>query len=158
MADLFSNYPFLDEKESGIVSGFDAAILIAQLKKRLYLREIARKKGIIAEKLEDLKSECGRPFLEEKGIGDCKRAVVKKDTTFGPLKNFSPLTGETAYLCQDMYSIFSKENTPDGCGWVKGKPYEKKYDEIGVLSGSRGIRYYCRICGKQIGEYQSAIS
>jgi len=156
MTDLFSNYPFLDEKESGTVSGFDATILIAQLKKRLYLREIAREKGIIAEKLEDLKSECGRPFLEEKGNSwqrhDCKRAVVKKDATFGPL------TMETAYLCQDMYSIFSKEDTPDGCGWVKGKPHEKKYDEIGVLSGSRGIRYYCRICGKRIGEYQSAIS
>src|SRR4030042_5918068 len=153
MTGLFSGYPFLNEEEAKVAYGFDLAAFEMQTKKILYLREAARKKGITAERLEDLKSESGRPFVEEKSRGDCwghnyRKAVVTEKKSFGLH------TVETAYLCRGMYS---KED-PDGCGWVIGSPIEKKYDEISILSGSRGIRYYCRICGKQIGEHKTAVS
>ncbi len=152
MTGLFSSHSFLNEEETKVASGFDSAAFAIQRKKILYLREVARKKGITAEKLEDLKSESGKPFVEEKRKGhwghDYRRAVVTEDKSFGPH------IAETAYLCQGIYS---KED-PDSCGWVIGDPIEEKYDEIEVLSGSRGTRYYCGICGKQIGEHKTAVS
>ena len=151
MTILFPRYPFLNEEETKIASGFDLAAFEMQTKKILYLREIARKKGITAEKIEDLKSESGKPFVEEKPKGywghEYRRAVIAEEKTFGPHV-------ETAYLCQGIYV----KDDPDSCGWVIGSPIEKKYDEIQVLSGSRGTRYYCRICGKQIGEHKTAFS
>ena len=69
MTGLFSDQPFLDEEEAKVAYGFDLAAFEMQTKKILYLREAARKKGITAERLEDLKSESGRRFVGEKSRG-----------------------------------------------------------------------------------------
>lgn len=114
--------------------------LSAKLK---FLREAHGNRGEIATTLEGLKSKRGRPFVPMERFPGRRytQAVVQVEAPFS-------LAVETAYLCKGIY----QEEDPDSCGWVKGEPNERSYDDIGVLSGSAGHRYYCRICGKQIGE------
>jgi len=95
---------------------------------------VARKKGIIAEKLEDLKSSCGDPFKEK-----------ERDSTRDYRKAMAGDV-EAAYFCPTAHI--------EGCGWVKGFPNSERYNDIGCLSGSAGTRFYCQICGKLIAEHQ----
>ena len=143
-----ANSKFLGDKEMERLESFDMEILIIKQKKKDYLREIAKNKGLIAEKLEDLKSENGKPFEEIKK----KDSSSRYNTTDYRKAVAFPL--ETAYLC---HAMFIKDD-PDSCGWVKGEPHAKEYNTLGPLSGSAGIRYYCRICGKQIAEYPTIFS
>ena len=134
----------LDEKEKKKVQSFDLEILKIQKERIEYLRSLAREKGIITSRLEDLKSKSGEPFIElqREREGHEHREAKSSDKT------------EVAYLCCGMYIKEDK----DSCGWVKGRPKEQEYDEIGVMAGSAGIRYYCKICGKEIGELQIVLS
>ncbi len=143
----------LDEKEKETLVAFDLEMLAIQKKKIAYLREIAREKGITASNLEDLKSESGESFREEKSDNrtwghEYRSAVVLR------APGGSPHIAEMAYLCHSPYL----KDDPDSCGWVKGIPVEKEYNDIGFLSGSAGVRYYCKICGKQIGEHRLVVS
>jgi hypothetical protein len=151
----------LDNGEKKILQGFNAEILLAQKKTMDFLRDVVRKKGISAERLEYLKSESGEPFVEEKSgenrsHGSYRKAAVKKNLSGG----LPVLEIESAYLCRpmDALSLKEKEDDTDSCGWVKGQPVEKNYDNIGHLSGSAGKRFFCRICGQQIGEIRLRIS
>jgi hypothetical protein len=36
-------------------------------------------------------------------------------------------------------------------GWITGRPAEYRIDTLGPLCGRKGIEYYCRRCGYQIG-------
>lgn len=45
---------------------------------------------------------------------------------------------ETAYYCPT-------------CGYVPGRPHNENYDDIGILSGSRGIKHSCGICRDELG-------
>ncbi len=147
----------LDDKK---VKELDSAILVARVVKIDYLRKIAREKGVTAPTLIELKSENGGLFKEkkEKSNGGCWGYAYKKAVALPPpLKTpgaIISLSPETAYLCCGIYS--NKDS--DTCGWVKGDPVEREYDEIGPLSGSAGTRFYCRICGKMIGEKQTKVS
>ena len=149
----------LDKEEQIGLAVFDAQLSIVLRQKVLYLREIAKRKRLTAPTLEELKSKSGKPFVEVKStrmLGDDYRsAEAKEEVSFGKAKLLLERT-EQAYLCYES-SIFSKEDT-DSCGWVKGMPVEKKYNDIGVLSGSAGIRFYCKICGKKIGEHRLRVS
>jgi len=136
----------LDEAEKTKLAALDAEASLAQQKKIIFLKRVARKKGITSKMLKGLKSKNGKRFVEEKGHKPYRKALVRED--------FLGSEQETAYLCCGMYL----QKDPSSCGWVKGDPVEKPYDEIGCLSGSRGIRYYCRICGKLIGEFQMEVS
>lgn len=44
------------------------------------------------------------------------------------------------------------------CGVVKGEPEEKKYNNINLLSGSRGVKYYCNICKMEIYMQEFSVS
>ncbi len=135
------------ESEKQELADFDRKINELQRQKILKLRELARQKGVSALKLEDLKSKCGEPFIEEKERDSYQRAVAQDKT--------KPHRYEFAYLCASKYEIHPKENT---CGWVKGEPREGSYNDIGPLCGSAGTRYYCIICGKMAGEFQEIVS
>ncbi len=119
----------------------------AIIKERIeYLRGLARAQGITAATLAELKSASGLPFVEEKGskgMGDFTIATVKESTLAGPL------VIDMAYLC---HSSYERKAETDTCGWVKGQPREEGFNNIRPLSGSAGTQYFCRICGKQIGE------
>ncbi|MEX1063878.1 MAG: hypothetical protein WD898_00930 [Candidatus Paceibacterota bacterium] len=107
------------------------------------IRKAAIKGGLAANNLEDLKSESGHPFIEEDGRASYKRAVAK-----GKI-----ILPEMAYLCQSEYAPIVEGTSgekEDTCGWVKGEPLEKSYDEIGPLSGSAGSELFCKICGKRL--------
>lgn len=121
--------------ELGIIESQIAAL---QFEKKALLRKVAQKQGLSAEKLEDLESECGEPFIAEKNINlkSFDRASAGKEDR------------ETAYFCGR--SLFH-DKVMEGCGWVKGEPNTNSYNDIGPLSGSAGTVYYCRICGDEVG-------
>lgn len=157
--NLPDDNPFiLDEKEQQGLIVFDAQLSEIQRKKVLYLREIAKRKGLTAPTLEELKSKNGEPFVEVKSTRtsgrDYREAAAKKEIKFPGIKSKRFELEEQAYLCHDM---FSKKDT-DSCGWVRGAPVEREYDNIGFLSGSAGVRFYCKICGKMIGEHKTVMS
>ena len=144
---LFGGFPFdLSENERRELAELDSGVARLQQQKISKLRELARKKRIAAERLEDLKSECGRPFVEQKGYGYKIAAAASKA---------KPFSQELAYLCISEYETRRGKDT---CGWVKGEPKSEKYDNLGPLCGSAGTRYYCRICGKLLWECQSVVS
>lgn len=37
------------------------------------------------------------------------------------------------------------------CGIVVGKMSERRYDDIGFLSGSSGVEFTCTVCGRSMG-------
>lgn len=124
--------PFeFNEGDREEMAGFDRAIDRIQRQKILRLRELAWRKGAAALKLENLKSESGEPFIKEEGYFCFQKAIAGNKTH----------CVEFAYLCSSMY------DNAKICGWVKGKPTRKPYDDIGPMCGSAGVRYYCRICG-----------
>ena len=142
-------YNFLNEEEKKMLGSLNLHVSATKKRQVALIREAAKREGVIAQNLEDLKSQKGEPFREEKSVGlqwghACQKAFAG-----------SGMAMEEAYLCKGMYS---KETDADGCGWVKGTPIEKKYDDIGILSGSRGTRCYCRICLNLIGENKTAVS
>ena len=137
----------LTDSERQELADFDLRINELQQRKVSKLRELARQKGVSALKLEDLKSECGEPFVEEVGHGSSKRAIARDKA--------NPHCPELAYLCVSEYEGLAGKDT---CGWVKGEPRREQYDNIGPLCGSAGIRYYCIICGKMVGELQLVVS
>ena len=146
----------LDEEEEKIITSFDSRIIAIKGERTLYLRKIAREKGITASSLEELKHENGELFEEkEKEERGMYRKAVSLNTSLEKALHISPFLciAETAYLCHSMYS-----DDEDSCGWVKGDPIEEKYNNIGPLSGSAGVRFHCRICGKVIGDRKIAFS
>jgi len=153
--DFSEEVPILSDAEKKIVSGFDSNIAAIMQDKIFFIRDAARRKGIISANLKKLQSKSGKPFVRERKKGrwdydDYARATVKERSS---LPGFPPTVVEVAYLCRPMNSLFSPRGKKlHGCGWVKGIPTEKKYNDLGPLSGSAGIKYYCRICGELIGE------
>lgn len=116
-------------------------------RKRLtLLRDRARERGYIASDLADLRSTDGRPFVEGHGHGDLRMATVEGEV---------PLMGERAYWCG--HESFSREKV-EGCGWVLGLPRESAYDDIGMLSGSAGSEYHCKLCSSYLGREQTIVS
>ena len=143
-------------KEKKIINSFYLEIIRIKHERTIYLRKIAKEKGIIAPILEDLKSSSGKPFLEK---AQESREMYRKAVVLKPIEarhRFPSLNiSETAFFCHSIYLL---QNDEDSCGWVKGDPIKEKYNEIGLLSGSAGVRYYCPICGKLVGEERSVFS
>ncbi len=139
----------LNEDEKAELAKLNREIARLQTERISKLREFARQKGITAARLEDLKSECGQPFIEDESGFSYRRATAK-----GEGKSHREL--EIAYLCASPYLMKGEDEYT--CGWVKGNVIRKKYDEIGLMSGSAGTRYFCKICGKQVAEFQEVVS
>ena len=131
----------LNKGEQAEISALNEKMEELIIKKLDLIRSSARRQGLTSDNLNDLRSENGNPFIEEK-VGDkgfgrngYRIAVTKKEA--GKIR-------ETAYLCRNSEG--------DGCGWVRGNPRIENYNDIGVLSGSAGVNYYCKICGRFIGK------
>ena len=146
----------LTEAERERLAGFDRSmqmlqvqIVAAQLERIACLREFARAHGFMTTTLEDLRSACGEPFIEDptsKQYKIYRRATARKKPSAAAGK-FPMSAVEEAYFCVSMYSL-----SDAGCGWVKGVPAGRLFDNIGPLSGSAGTRYFCKVCNQQIGE------
>lgn len=95
----------------------------------VYGPAVGRRCGLTAKKLEDLKSNCGRPFVEEKNQSlSFRRAVV--------------MTEDGKHVMQ--YAYFCPGSEKHGsCGWVAREP---KHDKKGR---------YCYICHARIGEQKN---
>jgi len=137
-----SDGPVLTKKEKDELEGIDQKIGELNSNRVTRLREMTRAKGFSAEKLEDLKSNCGEPFVEnaKSVFNDYKSAMAR------PKKENEAI--EHAYLCAPMYLPEG-----DGCGWVKGVPIEEEFDHTGPMVGSAGTKYKCTICDLKIGEH-----
>lgn len=94
-------------------------------------KELLQLEGKIADSLKKLKSESGKPFVENQGGGAGLKLAFTK-------------AGERAYFCKPEHS------QSEGCGWVVGRPVRKSFNNIGPLCGSAGHRYICSICGATI--------
>jgi len=140
----------------------DAQITNLQAEKKFLKRKAARKSGLTAEKLENLKSESGLLFIEdeyekysqtlkkeppdktrERVFPYCHGYEQKKIKTASTTKHRK----ETAYFCGTGFP----ENA-DGCGWVIGAPNSEEFNTLATLSGSVGVNHYCHICGNKVGE------
>lgn len=102
--------------------------------RRELIKKFAKKSGVVAQKISDLKSAKGKPF------------TITKDNP-GVAKSAD---GERAYLCAG----FHNQEPEKGCGWVKGSPIKREYDSIRALSGSAGYKHYCYLCNTEIREIQ----
>ena len=141
----------LTDEENLELAEFDRIVQEASSKKVLKLREFVRGKGLTAEKLEDLTSANGEPFTEEEqgSYEYYTRAIAAKIRTLKVGRGEFPVGGnDYAYLCIPMYL---RDREQIGCGWVKGKPIARKYDNIGPMSGSSRYEFHCKICGDLIG-------
>lgn len=159
MMQLTGNTPEIQTREEGMEFTAEEQAILATLDQNLqsarsakleFLREAYKNRGEIAPTLEGLKSRSGKPFVlgrerELTGMHGCASTIAKIPF---------PHQEEAAYLCRGIY----QEEDLDSCGWVKGDPQEVPYNNIGILGGSAGSRYYCRICGKQIGEDRQVMS
>jgi len=138
----------LTDEEKQALAELNKKQLETTKQKLAYTRELLRKKEIIAERLEDLRSKDGTLFLRETP----GKYISAK--AFDPSINWR--LQETAYLCHCQFIPIGED--PNSCGWVKGEPRREEYNEIGLLCGSAGYRYYCRVCNQLIGEVQTRIS
>lgn len=121
------------KKKKGVISKM-------QQEKLRMKRAAAQRQGLIAQKLQDLRSKSKKPFVKEKKKvlpGGFQRAIVSEDG----------LIIKEAYLCQ--ITVFKKKNI--GCGWVKGIPQSKSIDYTKREPGKQ--EYHCKICNRLIGEF-----
>jgi hypothetical protein len=97
-------------------------------------KEFARKGGIIAADLHDLKAADGSSFAESKTDPGTAKAA----------------DGGQAYLCAGFHG----HNPDEGCGWVKGLPRRQEYQDFSICSGSAGYQLFCVICGTELQEIE----
>jgi len=112
-----------------------------QIKKREFKlkKDKAKKEGRISDRLADI-------VCDEHG-----RGVFRADEKPHSLL-FSQ--GYAAYECRSCIKenkIPSKAYHCKICGYVKGEPTDSRYNDIGILSGSEGVRHICRECGGEVG-------
>lgn len=102
------------------------------------IRKFGRENGFIAEKLEDLKASDGSSFKEyQQGLAEADN-------------------GEKAYWCGSLIQLPGSKLFCNG--WVKGEPKEEPYNDIGILSGSKGYALICKVCGAVIGHRATLMS
>lgn len=136
----------------------EGEIYLLEVGLNIILLDILRKDGVIAEKLEDLKSKNGAPFVE---ITDMGMIYRYRNARSG---NFRDLSAEAAYYCESNFERIARQ-TKDfswgsyhGCGWVKGSPREEKYNEISFMTGAEGVRFHCCLCGKMLTDFKISMS
>lgn len=127
-----------------------AQIAELQQQEATFLRDAAYRLGLAAKSLEELRSDAGNGFVE------IEERYRRHDVRRAREENAERHKDEWAYLCANPYS-FGREDQI-GCGWVKGIPDQRAYDNIGSLAGSAGTEDYCRICGALIGVNEQIVS
>lgn len=117
----------------------DARILALQEEKRAILRENAREQGKLADSPEEL-------FPDKENlvfvIPEVEEGKIRRAFGYHPenAEELDRIPRARAHFCEECE------------GWIKGEPLQTKYDEIGPLCGSRGFRYFCRVCDSMIAE------
>jgi len=61
------------------------------------------------------------------------------------------------YRCAEPRCFAEAYHCPE-CKYVDGEPEEQEYDDIRILSGSKGVNYSCRICGTRLGTRVDMVS
>lgn len=152
MFDAYDSAPIeWPEEVKAKLDDFSARKAAIDHERTEYIREQARALGLTASDLSDLRSETGRGFAEETqygGLYDGLRTALEQSDD----RMFSR---QQAYWCG--MRGFNQE-LHEGCGWVIGVPIQKPYDTIGLLSGSRGVEFYCRVCGRLLGRHRRVLS
>jgi len=104
--------------------------------------EDARKKGETFARLRDVPSRDSHKhnfrwvaYIDKESVGITKQVYPNRT----PPSVYGCGCGEQAYSCRN-------------CDYVPGTPEETKFDTIEALSGSRGTKYSCRICGDELGK------
>ncbi len=123
---------------------FNMAINMIEEEKKNLTRKVARRMGLASARLEDLKTN-GRSLVESSSLSKIvgyRAARIKGDPVALEDSHF-------AYLCGGEAS---------GCGWVKGKPDTRTFNDITILSGSAGMNFYCWLCGGYMGKYDFVMS
>jgi hypothetical protein len=107
-------------------------------------REEAIKNGEAAINLKDLRTIEGLSFKEIKEPQwDVFSSVCK-------LFRIARAVGTTRKI-QEILPKNQAYFCPYGCNWVRGSPGVAEYNERGMLAGSAGTKYSCRICGALLG-------
>lgn len=115
------------------------------------MRELCRKNGLMSEKLKDLRSKKGLPFVMNRKVKFLNR----------PYKNAISGKGddsEMAYFCgidkisDKVLAKFFSENEISRirCGWVKGEP-RRVEEQDSHHDIPRCAHYYCHVCGDSVG-------
>ena len=93
----------LNEDERKVVEALNMklwAIQLATMKEKAqFLREVARRQGLIAPTLKELKSESGKPFVERKIKG------IRRGCAPAPPSRFSRPSRQESRQCQGFFSI-----------------------------------------------------
>lgn len=111
--------------------------LTLQARQVVTRRETAKKEGLMASTLEELDKNL---TWEEESSGRGYKIAYG----YTPEQKEDP--AKVAYFCKYCES------------WIQGIPSGKRYDNIGPLSGSKGVKYNCQICDITIGEFIEEIS
>lgn len=146
VADVLKEKDILYKDVQSIINIRDAivdkqleiSLLKAEIIKKF--RDVLRNDGLIADKLEDLESNSGETF------------EITKRYFYKSAKAGEGIKREEAYFCGDL-----RRGNPL-CGWVKGEPEKEDYNNIGILCGTAGTIYRCRVCGEIVGERVSMMS
>lgn len=78
-------------------------------------------------------------FEERLECGRIKTAYIPAKLLIEDKQNGKPIDARILYHC------------PYCKGWIDGRPYEYRVDNIGPLCGRRGITSSCIRCGREIG-------
>jgi hypothetical protein len=121
----------LDSINLGSLSEDELSALQGRINTESLKRKVknGRERGLSFEKLEDI------PAAKDHAH-DLKR-----------------VSGEGAietHRCSSK-GCFEKVYHCPACSYVPGEPERRPYNDIGVLSGSKGIDYSCGICGTHLG-------
>lgn len=114
----------------------------AELEITRQIRESARKKRLLVNHPSEFKTS-GDLKWEIKEDDKPKLAFGYKE---GEKDKIPLLAPGKAYFCDDCD------------GWVSGTPIKEKYDEIDILSGSKGYRLRCGICSSLLLEVPEVLS
>lgn len=139
-------------------ASLDTAIILEK-------RDVARKKGLIVDSIEDLKCEKhpdAKFVVAETGIrgnerfGSGIKKVANKYYCLECLdgRHESFLEGDRLMGVFDITQAYDCNS----CGIVIGHHKVEKFDDIGGLAGSAGESYLCGVCGEGIGGFTSTIS
>lgn len=78
-------------------------------------------------------------FEEQKGWGEIAHAFIPVKLLIEDKANGKPIDARILYHCAQCE------------GWIEGRPYEYREDNIGHLCGRRGTVSCCKRCGTEMG-------
>lgn len=107
--------------------------------------QLAKHSDIIVESIDDLAREWSVD----------KEAINTEELCFSSF----PRNILQSYYPQEE-GRFGKTKAYDcpQCGIVLGEPHKEQYNDLGILSGSKGMKYNCYVCEQELGREIHVIS